>query len=226
MIWLFKLFWAKCFNCDACPHKQFYCDTCPACACQSDLQQTSTGKSTWRLAEGCFGQTLLASTGGLPGYWPGPAYLPIWWWPSKSVTVMVQRQVSTARQPPFKSLDVPPLGLNVLPHPRLQGQPRGGRPVSSSQPISESAVVEARPWRRRGGRLVLRWTYITNLQVWNVEVILVVLKLLAQWLRRQDAMYSILGLILHLGNFLLFWNVQRHINFYICTWYIHCINKF
>ncbi len=25
----------KCFNCDAGPHKQFYCDTCPACACTS-----------------------------------------------------------------------------------------------------------------------------------------------------------------------------------------------
>ncbi len=115
-------FCAKCFNCDANSFIVIPAGLVHAEARQSDLPHTSTGKSTWRLAEGCFGPTSLAQTGGLPGYWPGPAYPPIWWWPSKSVT-LTARRVSTAQQPPFKSLAVPPLGLSVLPNPRLQGQP-------------------------------------------------------------------------------------------------------
>ena len=61
-----QFFCAKCFNWDAGLHKQFYCDTGPAFARQSDLH---TSQSTWRLAEGWFGTTSLglAPTGWLPG---------------------------------------------------------------------------------------------------------------------------------------------------------------
>jgi hypothetical protein len=74
-------FCAKGFNWVTCPLKQFNCDTCPGpvCARQSDSR---TSKSTWRLAEGCFGPALLRRAGWLPslaarlpcaGHCAGPA---------------------------------------------------------------------------------------------------------------------------------------------------------
>ncbi len=83
-----------------------------AWACQSDLHMS---KSTWHLAEGWFGITLLAPTVGLPASaGPGPAYPRILCRPSKSVTAGCQLH---SNLPPFKSLALPrPSGRSAQPH--------------------------------------------------------------------------------------------------------------
>ncbi len=100
-------------------------------ASQSDLH-TSTGKA--------------ASRGGRPGYWPGPAYLPIWCWPSKSVTAWCQLHSLSSHQVSgcFS------IGLEC------DATSSPPRPVSSSQSMSALKrsmlrLCLAKSWRGRGG---------------------------------------------------------------------------
>jgi hypothetical protein len=136
-----------------------------ALARQSDLH-TSTGKSTWRLAEGCFGLTLLAQTGRLPGYWPRPAYQPIWCGPSKPVTVTAGCQLHSSHlSSRGLFLHWAEVSCHIL-------ASTACFKIAADLGFKESHV-EA--WHcdvmaGAGGRLVLSRTYVTNLQVTIVIV--------------------------------------------------------
>ncbi len=66
------------------------------------------------------------------------------------------------------------------------------------------------------GRLVLRLTYITNLQVVQNTYIMTmnntIQMLLARWLRRLDSLCEVLGSILLSSNFLLVKNMYKTID--------------
>ncbi len=87
-------------------------------ACQSDSR---TSKSTWRLAEGCFGPTLLAPTeAGWRAAGQAPPILLSSVAPARHADTLSLCQLPSSL-PPFKSLSLLPLGQSVPPHQRLQG---------------------------------------------------------------------------------------------------------
>jgi hypothetical protein len=161
----------------------------------------------------------------MPGYWPGPAYPTIWCWPSKSVMAGCQMH---SNQPPFKSLALPPSPLFAA---------TSAPPSPASLPVSALKRSMWRPrqatsWRARVGQLVLRWTYVTNLQVEQNTYITtmdcLVPTLLAQWLSQLDTLCEVLGSILPPSKFLLVKNMYETIcfcTFHVCAWYMHGTNK-
>ncbi len=133
-----------------------------ALARQSDLHKF---KSTWRLAEGCFRPTSLTLTGGLQGYWPGPAYPPILFGPSLSS--LSQQDVNCTATNHLSSRELFLHRAWVLCHIFTSKASESGRCfwVTIGLCFILLRLCPATSWLGRGGGLVQRQTYVANLQV-------------------------------------------------------------